>query len=362
MADFHADKFFAYDRSTGARDPDKDIEPLFDSAQDQTHGLTSDKCTPSGLWGSGGTVWVWGGALLTALLAYDVDTGAVNAGKDIPRFVENSHGMGMWGDGTVLWVADQWDGKLYAYDISARRHAPVHDFDLSAANDNPWGIWSDGRVLWASQAGGPNVHTYDFTPRAVRARAASVERTEATLEVSVFRGYLAEGPLYLAYRTLLPVEEEEFRVVEVELPADGSEVEFTLTGLPPRASYQVLASLDRDFPTDRTERAPFTTARDSLPAFWEGTMTVGGSEIVLGYSKGDEDNDPEGSLSPPDATFTVGGVEYTVGSIDLNINIGRMDIAIEPNVPPDTDFVLELDGDPFSTSNASLSGGDTRLC
>ena len=32
-----------------------------------------------------------------------------------------------------------------------------------------------------------------------------------------------------------------------------------------------------------------------------------------------------------------------------------MDIAIEPNVPPDTDFVLELDGDPFSTSNASLS-------
>ena len=61
---------------------------------------------------------------------------------------------------------------------------------------------------------------------------------------------------------------------------------------------------------------------------------------------------------PPDATFTVGGVEYTVGSIDLNINIGRMDIAIEPNVPPDTDFVLELDGDPFSTSNASLSGGD----
>ena len=151
-------------------------------------------------------------------------------------------------------------------------------------------------------------------------------------------------------------------MVEVELPADGSEVEFTLTGLTPRASYQVLASLDRDFPTDRTERAPFTTARDSLPAFWEGTMTVGGSEIVLGYSKGDEDNDPEGSLSPPDATFTVGGVEYTVGSIDLNINIGRMDIAIEPNVPPDTDFVLELDGDPFSTSNASLSGGDTRLC
>ena len=46
-----------------------------------------------------------------------------------------------------------------------------------------------------------------------------------------------------------------------------------------------------------------------------------------------------------------------MGSIDLNINIGRMDIAIEPNVPPDTDFVLELDGDPFSTSNASLSGG-----
>ena len=49
-----------------------------------------------------------------------------------------------------------------------------------------------------------------------------------------------------------------------------------------------------------------------------------------------------------------------MGSIDLNINIGRMDIVIEPNVPPDTDFVLELDGDPFSTSNASLSGGDTR--
>ena len=60
----------------------------------------------------------------------------------------------------------------------------------------------------------------------------------------------------------------------------------------------------------------------------------------------------KGRFPPSDATFTV-------GSIDLNINIGRMDIAIEPNVPPDTDFVLELDGDPFSTSNASLSGGDT---
>ena len=266
VVDFQAEKLFAYDRSTGARDPDRDIEPLSDSAQDQSHGLTSFNFNPSGLWGSGGTVWVWGGATSPVLLAYDVDTGAVNVGRDIPLAVEGGHGKGMWGDGTVLWVADHFDEKLYAYDISARRHAPVHDFDMPAANDKPWGIWSDGRVLWASQFEDHNLHTHDFTPRAVRASAASVERTEATLEVSVFRGYLAEGPLYLAYRTLLPVEEEEFRVVEVEMPADGSEVEFTLTGLTPRASYQVLASLDRDFPADRTERALFTTARDPLAA------------------------------------------------------------------------------------------------
>ena len=258
VVDFSADKLFAYGRATGARDPDRDIEPLSDSAQDQTHGLTMIRFAPSGLWG-GGTVWVWGGATFTVLLAYDVDTGAVNVGRDIPRVGDNEHGKGMWGDGTVLWVADHADEKLYAYDISARRRAPVHDFDMPAANDKPWGIWSDGRVLWASQFEDHNLHTHDFTPRAVRPSAASVE-------VSVFRGYLAEGPLYLAYRTLLPVEEEEFRVVEVELPADGSEVEFTLTGLTPRASYQVLASLDRDFPADRTERALFTTARDPLAA------------------------------------------------------------------------------------------------
>ena len=45
-----------------------------------------------------------------------------------------------------MWVADDLDDKIYAYDLASKARDASKDFDTlaDAGNDNPTGIWSDG--------------------------------------------------------------------------------------------------------------------------------------------------------------------------------------------------------------------------
>ena len=71
----------------------------------------------------------------------DID-GLSAAGNDDPE--------GIWSDGTTMWVADETDEKLYAYDLASGARVPGKDFDSldAAGNGDPEGIWSDGTTMW----------------------------------------------------------------------------------------------------------------------------------------------------------------------------------------------------------------------
>ena len=62
--------------------------------------------------------------------------------------LEGGEPLGMWSDGTTLWVADNDDDTLYAYTVATRARDPDKDIDLPSANNRPAGAWSDGTTIW----------------------------------------------------------------------------------------------------------------------------------------------------------------------------------------------------------------------
>ena len=58
----------------------------------------------------------------------------------------------MWSNGGTLWVADDVDDKIYAYNLNTKARQPGNDFDTldAAGNDAPQGLWSDGTTLWVT--------------------------------------------------------------------------------------------------------------------------------------------------------------------------------------------------------------------
>ena len=84
--------------------------------------------------------------------------------KDIDLDGENTDAVGMWSDGTTLWVADSADAKLYAYTLATRTRNSGEDIDdLDADNANPTGIWSDGTTLWVADDTDDKLYAYTLS-------------------------------------------------------------------------------------------------------------------------------------------------------------------------------------------------------
>ena len=65
----------------------------------------------------------------------------------------NLSGRGVWGNSSTVWVSDQHDVKLYAYNKSTTVRDPSKDITLDSQNNSPHGIWSDGATMWVVNAG-----------------------------------------------------------------------------------------------------------------------------------------------------------------------------------------------------------------
>ena len=75
----------------------------------------------------------------------------IAAGNTVP--------IGIWSDGTTMWVADEgndepYSGKIYAYDLTTTERDVHKDFNfddtLVGALAGPTGIWSDGTTMWVA--------------------------------------------------------------------------------------------------------------------------------------------------------------------------------------------------------------------
>ncbi len=84
------------------------------------------------------------------------------------RAAGNRRANGIWSDGTTMWVADEQDAKLYAYDMRTKARDAARDFNTLAAagNESPEGIWSDGTTMWVADWSDRKLYAYNMSTRA----------------------------------------------------------------------------------------------------------------------------------------------------------------------------------------------------
>ena len=68
---------------------------------------------------------------------------------------------GLASDGSTLWVADEVDLKLYAYDINTKAHKPDLDITLDTEQGLPGGMWSDDATIWVYDVADRKLYAYD---------------------------------------------------------------------------------------------------------------------------------------------------------------------------------------------------------
>ena len=135
--------------------------------------LASANGNSVGIWSNGTTVWV-ADSSDDMLYAYALDDGTRQDGTGSTTDVEfdlhsdNGSPRGIWSNGTTVWVADSSDDMLYAYalDDGTRQDGTGSttdmEFDLDSDNGDAKGIWSDGTTIWVAnlEAFGSEVFAY----------------------------------------------------------------------------------------------------------------------------------------------------------------------------------------------------------
>ena len=67
-----------------------------------------------------------------------------------------------------MWVLDDADDKIYAYDLATGARQADLDFDTLAAagNHSPKGIWSNGATMWVADNDDDRIYAYNMPANA----------------------------------------------------------------------------------------------------------------------------------------------------------------------------------------------------
>ncbi len=108
--------------------------------------------SPVGLWSNGTTLWVLD-LRLNRLYAYRLANGNRDAGKDITLDAGNRTPTGLWSDGTTVWVTknSSSERKLFAYELVGGARDADKDMDFRTDAQSLRGLWSDGTVAWVAE-------------------------------------------------------------------------------------------------------------------------------------------------------------------------------------------------------------------
>ena len=120
---------------------------------------------PWGLWSDGTTMWV-GDESDGKIYAYDLRTKSRVPAEEFNNLVSTGReGLtGIWSDGITMWTVDYRSQKIFAYNMDTKRRVPIEEFDtlIAAGNSSPNGIWSDGATLWVGNWGAVKIFAYDL--------------------------------------------------------------------------------------------------------------------------------------------------------------------------------------------------------
>ena len=119
---------------------------------------------PTGIWSDRTTLWVADNND-AKIYAYQLSDGAQEPDKDFDTLAAagNDYPTGIWSDGVTMWVADYDDAKLYAYTLSNGMRDISKEFTLDPDNDTPTGIWSDRTTLWVGDDWNNKLYAYTLS-------------------------------------------------------------------------------------------------------------------------------------------------------------------------------------------------------
>ena len=132
--------------------------------------LAEDNSDPMGLWSNGTNMWVLD-LNDKKFYVYEKmgdewskrDDGTKN--KEFGLVMANSAPGGIWSDKTTMWVSNYQgqdvNRKLYAYNLEMKGREADKDFALSLNNRAPKGLWSDEKTLLVSDSGS-KIYAYDL--------------------------------------------------------------------------------------------------------------------------------------------------------------------------------------------------------
>ncbi len=170
------DDVLAYHRTADTNDPSQFAAGDRKSGSD-IDALPSDALTPVGLWSDGTDMYIADYSRGRIYVHRLSDQAHV---KTLRTTDGNRNPVGLWSDGTTLWVGDSHDEKVYAYTLSDWSRNPDLDLNtLSSENGRPQGIWSDGSKLWVADKHSDKVFIYNLPGGA---RLASLEVSDVNLD------------------------------------------------------------------------------------------------------------------------------------------------------------------------------------
>ena len=161
VADWNDDKLYAYKMSDKTRDAAKDFDTL----------KAAGNADPTGIWSKGTTMWV-ADSVDGKIYAYKMSDESRDATKDFNSQTLSVDGnefpQGIWSDGTTIWVADfqgredHEENKIYAYNLKTKSRDAAKDFNTlnAAGNDKARGIWSDGATMWIADNSDGKLYAY----------------------------------------------------------------------------------------------------------------------------------------------------------------------------------------------------------
>ena len=126
---------------------------------------------PRGMWCDSMELWVVDPGA-KAVYPYPIPPTTANQGpsrsfhRDLDDLSDagNDNPLGIWAGEGIIWVADNNDDKIYAYNFSTKERHAEKDFDglNLAGNNDPYGVWSDGSTMWVADREDGNVYAYDM--------------------------------------------------------------------------------------------------------------------------------------------------------------------------------------------------------
>ena len=143
-----SNRLYAVDLETGARREELEVGPL---ARRQWWGL----------WSDGQTIWTTYGC---SVVARDLATSERRPERDLSGTPCNPNGL--WSDGTVMWIGDNWTNQIKAFDLSTKRRLPELDFATppAAGVGALRSIGSDGTTMWVSDADDKKLYAFNMPP------------------------------------------------------------------------------------------------------------------------------------------------------------------------------------------------------